>query len=819
MPNYAGLSNWPKLLLFCVYYLSVSAIFIQMNSWWPIGQALWPYTGIGLAGVLFFGLRIWPLIALLNFSLQLLIYHPGLATAQACAEVIEVCTAGWLLQRARFDFSLQRLRDALILLVVGATMGSFLGAGLKQLFLLLFHTQSWHKFLFNWWAWWRGDALGVVIFTPILLVWMKPQETRLRATRTEAMMLLSFATLLSIMILRTPNLETTSHSPLVDIYFLLVFWAAMRFGVRGAVSLSGLAALVTALDTLHQLGNAPLAAVNASLLELWAFLSVLSGSSLLMATTIMERERASDRNRVLAQILEATPDFVGIARPNGDIFFLNRSAKALLNHDTTPEKARIADLHPPEIGKKILEEFIPTALKEGVWTGESVFLRRGKQIPVSQVILPHKSPDGKIEFLSTIARDLSERKQMEDALRAAAAGVSEGTGKDFFQLLVQHLALALRVKYVLVGALKHDHKDVVETLAIFSNGTLQPNTEYHLAGTPCASVVGQQLCYYPAGIAALFPEDEMLREMGVDSYMGIPLFSSTGESIGLLVALHDKPIENLGLATSVLQIYSTRAATELERLHNEESLRISEQKLQQAQKMQAIGNLAGGIAHDFNNILTVIKGCTRLALNTLPGNMPAYEDLLEVQKAAERAATLTGHLLAFSRQNVVHPRSFEINAHIMEIARMLGRMLGEDIELNMQLAPEAGCVNIDPGQFDQIVMNLAVNARDAMPNGGRLEFITTREMIDERLGQSLDLPPGEYTLFKVRDNGVGIEPDSLRHIFEPFYTTKPNGMGLGLSISRAIVETYGGRIWADNRPEGGAVLRFVLPLAQAMKAA
>jgi PAS domain S-box-containing protein len=812
-------ANWPKLLLFSVVYVFVGFIFVAVNRQWPIGQALWPYTGIGLAGVLLFGFRVLPFIALLNFSLSLSHYPLGIAAGQTLAELVELCISAWLLRRLRFNNTFQKLSNTVIFLLAGAAAGPFVGAGLKQLPFLLVQHRSWNEFFFNWWAWWRGDVLGILVFTPLLLSWMLPSSKQsFRPKGAEIAALLAGFGLVSFMILYAPVTVRNRNGSLVAVFFLFVFWAAMRLGVRAAITVACFAILVGS-TSLIQSASSSTAVLSDALLRLWAFASALSTSALLMAAAIAERASAYDRNRQLAAILEATPDFVGIARPDGKILFLNSAAKSLLPNDTMLEEATISVFHPPEESRMVFEEVIPSALRNGTWSGESVFLRNGKEkIPVSQVVIAHKSEDGQVEFLSSIARDLSEQKRVEDALRAAATGVSEGIGQGFFQTLVQHLALALRVKYVFVGAIRQGSKDRVKTLAVCAEGTLQPNFEYELGGTPCENVFEHQLCYYSSAVTKQFPEDVLLQEMGVDAYMGVPLFASTGESLGLMVALHDRPFQHSGLAASILQIYSTRAATELERLRTEESLRISEQKLYQAQKMQALGNLAGGIAHDFNNVLTVIKGCSILALDNIAADSPTYEDIQEVQKAADRAAALTGHLLAFSRQQTISPRLIDINSAIFETTRMLGRILGEDVKIVLHLSPEAGCINADPGQFDQVVMNLAVNARDAMSQGGLLEFTTRKIAAGEPREPSVALGSGEYILLQISDTGIGMDEATIRRIFEPFYTTKPlgKGTGLGLATVYGIMERIGGHIGVSSKPGQGTAFNLYFPSAKAV---
>src|SRR4051794_22924141 len=273
-----------RLLLFAAIYVSISSAFVVANRHWPIGETFWPYTGIGLAGILLFGFRIWPLIFGLNFALQIIHYSALGAAAQALAETAEVCTAAWLLQRTGFRVTLQRFRDAILLLIVGGVAGAFLGAGLKQLVLLSLKLSSWEQFKFYWVAWARGDGLGIVIFTPILLSWMGNQwKQSFPGKRFEAWGLLFIVGLLSWSVLYSGGIYGNQHNSSIDLFFVAVFWAATRFGVRGGMTISAIAAFVALIESLREFGGAGPAALSEGFFNLWIFLSLLSGSSLLMA--------------------------------------------------------------------------------------------------------------------------------------------------------------------------------------------------------------------------------------------------------------------------------------------------------------------------------------------------------------------------------------------------------------------------------------------------------------------------------------------------------------------------------------------------------
>jgi len=242
--------------------------------------------------------------------------------------------------------------------------------------------------------------------------------------------------------------------------------------------------------------------------------------------------------------------------------------------------------------------------------------------------------------------------------------------------------------------------------------------------------------------------------------------------------------------------------------------RVLERQLRMAQKMEAIGQLSGGIAHDFNNLLGVIIGYSRVLRKGLGASPALCEHAIEIEKAGQRAASLTKQLLAFSRQQVLTPTVLNLNTLILEMERMLPRLLGEDIEVSLTLDPELVSVKADLSQIEQVVMNLAVNARDAMPTGGRLEIRTSAAEIDQTyLRTHPGSRVGTYVLLTVSDSGTGMDPETLAHIFEPFFTTKElgKGTGLGLATVYGIVKQSNGYIWVSSVPGKGSAFEVYLP--------
>jgi len=309
---------------------------------------------------------------------------------------------------------------------------------------------------------------------------------------------------------------------------------------------------------------------------------------------------------------------------------------------------------------------------------------------------------------------------------------------------------------------------------------------------------------------------EWARREGMVAFAGYPLLIE-GELIGVLAMFARKPLTEFTLGA--LGTVADGVAVGIKRkLVEQAEERLREQFLQ-SQKMEAVGRLAGGVAHDFNNMLTAVLGYCELSLAGLREDDPLHADLSEIRRAGLRASSLTRQLLAFSRKQVLEPRALDLNEAVRGLEKMLRRLIGEDIELRFALAGALGTVLADPGQVEQVVLNLVVNARDAMPRGGRLTIETQNVELDEAYAAShADVRPGRYAMLAVGDTGSGMGPEVVAHLFEPFFTTKEKGKGTGLGLSTVygIVKQSRGHVLAYSEPGRGSTFKVYLPRTDAV---
>ena len=498
-----------------------------------------------------------------------------------------------------------------------------------------------------------------------------------------------------------------------------------------------------------------------------------------------ERRKAEVATRELAAIVESSEDAIVGKTLEGIIQTWNRGAEKLYGY---PAEEAVGQLVSMLVPAEAAEE-IPRIL-ESVRKGEAVrayeTLRRRKDgalVPVSVAVSPIFDSQGEVVGASTITRDITERKRAEQSLQESEERFRQ-LAENIEEVFYMEGPEGLPIEYISPAY----EKVWGRTRASVYADPLSWQQGIHPEDWPRLREQFEALVQRGS---APDTEFRVVRPDGTVRWVWNRAFMVRNEA--------GEALRTVGFAADIT-----------ERKHLEAQLR-------QAQKMEAIGRLAGGVAHDFNNLLTIISGYGQLVLEALPEEDPLRSQVAEVLKASERATSLTRQLLAFGRRQVLAPRVLDLNEAIADTEKMLRRLIGEDIELVAIPARDLGHVKADPGQIEQVILNLAVNARDAMPEGGRLTIETSSVMLDEAYAdQHVSVQPGPYVMLAVSDTGHGMDSDTQAHLFEPFFTTKEKGKGTGLGLATVygIVKQSGGYIWVYSEPGQGTTFKVYLPRIQ-----
>jgi PAS domain S-box-containing protein len=436
----------------------------------------------------------------------------------------------------------------------------------------------------------------------------------------------------------------------------------------------------------------------------------------------------------------------------------------------------LIDIRPKEDVPALLEILAKeeTGLRHpGVWR----HVRKDGSIVLVEITAYQYEQDGKaIELV--VALDITERRRMEEALRESEAEL---------KILVDNAPFGIAQSSLEKNRMTTANPALLEMLGGYS-------VQEALALDACTQI------YADANDRdKLF---EVLRRSGTVKGWETTFKRRDGTTI---------PVRLTGVLTPSLEGSPELFSTYVEDITQQSTL---ERQIRQVQKLEAVGRLAGGMAHDFNNVLVVIKLSTEMMLGQVTPDSPFSKPLLQISNAADRAAALTKQMLAFSRQQMMQPRIINLNSVVTETVHMLRRIIGEDIELVTDCASDIDNSKLDPDQVTQVILNLAVNARDAMPQGGTLHIETSSRYLDEAYAREHPpVQPGNYVMMSVSDTGTGIDRSILPRIFDPFFTTKEigKGTGLGLSIVYGIVKQSGGYIWVYSEPAHGTTFKIYFP--------
>jgi PAS domain S-box-containing protein len=480
--------------------------------------------------------------------------------------------------------------------------------------------------------------------------------------------------------------------------------------------------------------------------------------------------------------LDSIGDAVASTDLAGQIAYLNAVGQTLTGWSLAEARsqsiATVLNLHDALTGEPImLDDQLPTpAGPVDLPPRSAVFCRDGREIAIEGCLAPIHQQDGRRAGAVIVFRDVSERRVAERATRRSEERFDRLFAANTIGIRIADLeGRTLEANAAYLDMLGYTLEEIIVTQSSW-NALTPP--EYHERN---GQAVAQLLA---TGVAQPW-EKEYLRKDGtrVPVLVGLALLEATeGTCISYIVDLSER--------------------------------HLLEDQLRQAQKMEAIGQIAGGVAHDFSNLLTVILGHANLMADQLTELDPIRGSAEEIIDAGNRAGTMTRQLLAFSRRQVLEPEVLDVNAVLSDLERLLRRMLGESVELRTELLPEGGRVLADASQLEQVLMNLAVNARDAMPRGGSLTIALGEAMLDGHHPPDLTgLPAGRYVTIAVRDSGIGMSPETRAHLFEPFFTTKDRdkGTGLGLATAYGVIKQSGGSITVVSELGRGATFTIYLP--------
>lgn len=501
------------------------------------------------------------------------------------------------------------------------------------------------------------------------------------------------------------------------------------------------------------------------------------------------KNKISDQAR-LTMVLDATSDFVGIADLDGKALYLNTAARKMLDveNEVADATVHISGVYTQWAATLLPKEGVSFAVQNGVWEGENTFLtRNGSEVTVSQVIIAHKDSGGDVHYLSTIARNITERKHAEELLRK-----SENKYRTLLENLPQKIF----------------YKDMHSTYI-----TCNENYARDLKIRPEEICGKTDYDFYPKELAEKYrANDRRIMSLGLPEELEDQYISNGRE---LIVRTVKTPVrDEKGAVTGILGIFwditeFKQATTERQKM---------EEQLYQMQKLDSLGTLAGGIAHDFNNILALIMGYGSLLEKEMEKDNPLKGYVQQILESSERAAHLTQGLLTFSRKHQAGNQApVSVNEIIKKIKVLLQSIIPENICLRMALTREECIVTANFNQIEQALVNLATNAIHAMPQGGSLSISSDVRTFDSEYENAYGhLKAGAYALISVADTGIGMDKKTLSRIFEPFFTTKEvgKGTGIGLAVVYGIVTQHKGFIDVESRPGKGTTFMVYLPLTE-----
>jgi PAS domain S-box-containing protein len=834
-----ALQTAAAIVMLALIYAAATLLGLRLTSFDGAVSAIWPPAGIALAGLLLFGYRLWPGIVLGVLLATAVAGMPATTTiGYAVSVTVEALVSTFLLRRVtHFQPSLERLRDVIALVTFGSVLSTALGASIGVAGLWLNGTLPPGNALAAWIVWWLGDAIGVLVFAPLLLIWLPSQYTRRSARQLAEILAFSIVLIIaSVLVFSNPFGAKAVQYALAYALFPLVIWATLQFGQRGATAALFIVSGFATWWTAHGVGPFVRATMLESLVLLQSFTGIIGVSALTIAAVIAERRYAEAALRRQNAYLTTIND-AGLALINR--LNLNDLLETLVGRASELLEAPHGFLYLLDAENSSLELKMRTGLLPGtplqrvrlgdglsgrVWQlGQPQMIEnydawpeRNSEVPFGRIYSIVGAPlkvGGEVIGVLGLIRQPPGPAFSNDELALL------GSFAQFASIAFDNARLATEAERELSArtqalAALHESEERYRLIAENTSDLISlidqqgayvyasPSYTTILGYTPI-ELIGKTLADY------IHHEDRLLLDKQLSDFVE---YKSSQATLRVRHASGEwRWIDTVWNTTyqdgDRYHIAIGRDITDRKRL---------EEQFLQAQKMESIGRLAGGIAHDFNNLLTAILSYTEMARDTLSTSDPVRGDLDAAISAGQRAAGLTRQLLTFARRQIIEPQPLDLNELINGVDQLLRRIVGSEVELLILREQGLGLVKADPGQIEQVLLNLALNARDAMANHGKITIETHNVALTQPLATpQSDIAPGSYVQLVVADTGSGMSAEVQRKIFEPFFTTKQpgQGTGLGLAICYGIVKQHAGHITFSSEHGRGTRFDIFLPLA------
>lgn len=785
----SNLSLFTRILILIAFYVVGGVVGNAYTFMAGTVALVWPPFGIALAALLLFGYRFWPGVALGAAIFSIIneqFFGLGML-GTILGNTVGAVVCAYLLERfAQFDPRFERVRDVAGFVGLACLLGTTVNALFISVALSMEGGAEWPDLFDTVLAWWIPNAMAGLVVAPLILTWKNPRQEVWPWERIlEGSICLAGLAAGTWVSFRSWYAYGIDSYPLAYLPYPFLVWGALRFGPGGAALGTFLVSGLAIHALLEGRGPFVMSTERESLILIGSYISVLAVTNLLLAAVAAERRRAEDYLRKSEKryrsVVEDQTDLIWRFLPDGTITFVN---EAFCRFHGKSREEIIGSKYLPMLSdedREIPLLFFESLPRENPVIGydQKLGLPDGRILWQQCTTRRLMDNDGNTIEFQSVAQDVTTRKQSEEEARQAE----------------QRLRAILNS--MVDGVLVADGQGNVSSFNPAAERIFARHSR-DVIGRPAKELFldGDQRTF------------EQYIQRHVRNGRSKPLQMDVMKKGGELV-----PIEVAGsevyLGGHPLLIVVVRDISERKRI---------EEQFRQSQKMEAVGRLAGGIAHDFNNLIQAIIGYSNLLLTRLGPEEAPRETVEQIEKSAERAAALTGQLLAFSRRQVLKPQVICLNSIVSDMTKLLHRLIGADIELVTEMEESLGYVMADPGQLEQVLLNLAINARDAMDGRGTLTIATRNLTVEERMdGFSSEFQPGEYVCLSIRDSGCGMPPEVKSHLFEPFFTTKGpgKGTGLGLSIVFGIVKQSSGEISVWSEPGKGSCFQIFLPRREA----